>query len=283
MSFGHGGPYGPGGGAPQPPTPDWNAMADDTAARGRRRKWLLAGGGLLATGAVAAIVAIAVTSGDDKGSRSDGSASHLPTPQDLPSGTPTPEPTFSDVAPPAPPKPLDIISSAKRDKAPLSAGTLFPDKKAVVQGRSYPRAATSATSNCSSVAQAGLATALNGNGCRKVFRATYTRDGVAVTVGIAVFDTKGAAEKAKKQAEGGVAALNGGGVNFCHGPVCRRSTNAIGRYAYFTISGYTSGKSVTASDTKALRAGRDLADHAFRRILARGNAQASAEASATTG
>ncbi|MEU8822180.1 hypothetical protein [Streptomyces sp. NPDC048636] len=281
MSFGQGGPYGPRGGAPQPPTPDWNALADNTAARGRRRKWLLAGGGVLATGAVAAIVAIAVTSGDDKGSGSGSSASRLPTPQDLPSESPTPEPSFSDVAPPAPPKPLDIISSAKRDKAPLSAGTLFPDKKAVTQGRGYTRAATSATSACASVAQSGLGPALTGNGCRKLFRASYSRDGVAVTVGIAVFDTKDAAEKAKKQAEGGVAALSGGGVNHCHGPVCRRSTNAIGRYAYFTISGYTSGKSVTNADTKALGAGRDLADYAFRRILARGNAQASAAASAT--
>ncbi|MBL1099338.1 hypothetical protein [Streptomyces coffeae] len=281
MSFGQGGPYGPGGGAPQPPTPDWNALADDTAARGRRRTWLLAGGGLLATGAVAAIVAIAVTSGDNKGSGSNASASRLPTPQDLPSGSSTPEPTFSNVAPPAPPKPLDIISSAKRDKAPLSAGTLFPEKKAVTQGRGYTKAATSTASNCASVAQGGLAPALSGNGCRKLFRATYSRNGVAVTVGVAVFDTKAAAEKAKKQAEGGVAALTGGGVNFCHGPVCRRSTNAIGRYAYFTISGYTSGKSVTTSDTKALGAGRDLADYAFRRILARGNTQASAAASAT--
>ncbi len=54
MSFGQGGPsWGPG----ESRTPDWAALADESAARGRRKKWLLIGGGALATAAVAAIVA----------------------------------------------------------------------------------------------------------------------------------------------------------------------------------------------------------------------------------
>ncbi|WP_346173367.1 hypothetical protein [Streptomyces cuspidosporus] len=286
MSFGQGGPYGPGGGhgpgGSQPPTPDWAALADDTARRGRRRKLLFIGGGVLATAAIGAIVATAVISSGDKGKSSDNSAGRLPAPQDLPSESSTPEPTFSDVAPPAPPKPLDILSSAKRDKAPLSAATLFPDEKAVGNGHTYTKGATAATSACATAAQGRLGPALTNNGCRSLFRATYSKDGVAVTVGIAVFDTKAAAERAKEQAGPNVASLAGGGVPvFCRQADCRASANAIGRYAYFTIAGYTSGADVTTADTKALQAGRDIADYAFRRILERGNQQASAAATAT--
>ncbi|WKX72036.1 hypothetical protein [Streptomyces sp. XD-27] len=285
MSFGQGGPYGPGGSQPPTPptssTPDWAALADDTARRGRRRKWLLIGGGVLAAGAVAAIVATAVVSSDGKGGASD-QAGGLPTPQKLPSESVTPEPSFSHVAPPAPPDPVDILSSAKKDKAPLSDRTLFPDAKATANDRTYDKGLTSATKSCATAAQGALGGVLTQNGCRRFFRATYARDGVAVTVGIAVFDDKAAAEKAKKQARPNVASLPGGGVPaFCRKADCIASANAIGRYAYFTISGYTSGKGVaSSSDPKASQAGRDVSDYAFRRILARGNAQASAVAAA---
>ncbi|MET7763071.1 hypothetical protein [Streptomyces sp. NPDC005336] len=280
MSFGQGGPYGPGGS--QPSTPDWAALADNTAARNRRRRLLFIGGGVLATAAVAAIVATAVVSSGGKDKADGNAASQLPTPQDLPSESATSEPTFSDVAPPAPPRPLDILSSAKRDKAPLSADTLFPEKKAATDDRSYAKATTASTTSCAAATQGALGSILADNGCRKVFRATFSRDGVAVTVGVAVFDGKAAAEKAKDRYRPNIASLAGGGVpSFCRRTACRSSANAIGRYAYFTISGYTSGKAVTESETKALQAGRDLADYTFRRILARGNAQASAAAAAT--
>lgn len=285
MSFGQGGPYGPGGSQPpQPSTPDWSALADQSAARNRRRKLLFIGGGALATAAVAAIVATAVVSSGHKDKGGGDSAGGLPTPQDLPSESAAPEPTFSDVAPPAPPKPLDIISSARRDKAPLSAATLFPEKRAAKDDRSYTKAASASTTSCAAGTQGALGSVLTNNGCRKLLRATFSRDGVAVTVGVAVFDGTAAAEKAKDQYKPNIASLTGGGVPaFCRRTACQSSANAIGRYAYFTISGYTSGKAVTASDTAALQAGRDVADYTFRRILARGSAQASAEAAATTG
>ena len=280
MSFGQGGPYGPGGSQPpQPPTPDWAALADHTAARNHRRRLFLIGGGVLATAAIGAIVATAVVSNDHERGSSDTSASRLPAPQDLPSESVSPEPTFSDVAPPAPPKPLDILSSAKRDKAPLSVGTLFPDKAATKGDHSYRKAAIASTASCAAATQGGLGPVLARNGCREVFRATFSHDGVAVTVGVAVFDTKAAAAKAKDAYTPNIASLAGGGVpSFCRMTACQSSANAIGRYAYFTISGYTSGKPVTASDTKSLEAARDVADYTFRRILARGNAQASAAA-----
>ncbi|MEK8172117.1 hypothetical protein NKH77_31105 [Streptomyces sp. M19] len=86
--------------------------------------------------------------------------------------------------------------------------------------------------------------------------------------------TPGRRRKAKAQAGPNIASLPGDGVPvFCRQTQCQSSSNAIGRYAYFTISGYTSGKAVTSDDATALQAGRDLADHAFRRIVARGNAR----------
>ncbi|MEV5510397.1 hypothetical protein [Streptomyces orinoci] len=296
MSFGQGGPdgaHGQFGPPPQTPpapppaqmpvqtpaqfpppsqtqTPDWAALAEDTAARDRRRKWLLLGGGVLAAGAVAAIVAVAVAR-TDHGGGTKASGDHPPASATA-SASASPEPTFAPVAPPSPVDPRDLISSADKDKAPLSAATFFPDPKTSVEGRTYQRAATDDTADCASVTQGGLGPVLSANGCRKLLRATYVRDGVAVTVGVAVFDTKAAADKAKAQATGNVLSLPG--PSFCRGPACRLTTNAEGRYAYFTVAGYTDGKPVTADDTAALTSGRDMSTYAFARIMARGRAAA---------
>lgn len=99
MSFGQGEPsWGPGG----TQTPDWAALADESAARKRRKRWLLIGGGVLATAAIGAIVATAVISANknDSPTGSGKNASELPAPSDLPSETAEPEPSFSSVAPP---------------------------------------------------------------------------------------------------------------------------------------------------------------------------------------
>ncbi|MDT0448883.1 hypothetical protein [Streptomyces hesseae] len=257
---------------PQGGTPDWAAMAD-TADRDRRRKWLLIGGGVLATAAVAAIVATAVVL-SDKGDK------NLPAAEKLPSASSgSPEPTFSKAATP-PPNPREFISSQEKDTAPLTVKTLFPHSRPSLDKRVYQRAAQDTATDCASVAQGGLGQVLADNGCRQVLRSTYVRDGVAVTVGVAVFDTKAAADKAKEQSTGNIAPLTGeDAASFCQGTACRLSANAEGRYAYFTIAGFTNGSAVTSEDTKALQAGRDVAGYTFRRIMARANAQAAAAAS----
>ncbi|MFI1255862.1 hypothetical protein ACH4U6_19065 [Streptomyces netropsis] len=276
-----GGPVPPGGQIPNPyggppplgdaATPDWAALAATTEARGRRRKWLLVGGGVLAAGAVAGIVATAVASSGK------GSDKKLPAAEKLPSAGASPEPSFSSVAPPPPPNPREFIGSAEKDKAPLTTKSLFPHSKPSLNKRTYKKVATDTTSDCASAAQGGLGSVLSDNGCRKVLRATYVRDGVAVTVGVAVFDTKEAADKAKSQSTGNIAALpDDDGPSFCKGTACRLTANAEGRYAYFTVAGYTSGKAVDSDDTKARTAGRDVSGYTFRRIMARANAQASA-------
>lgn len=279
MSFGQGGPgWGPGGSN----TPDWNALAESAeAARARRRRWLLIGGGALATVAVAAVVAVAVVSAGD-GSASDDESSALPTPESLPSSPAQPEPSFETEAPPPPPDPMEFISDPKKDTAPLSVKTLYPDKKITVNDRTFARATTDATKNCAGASREKLGPVLTANKCREMYRATYTRDDLAVTVGIAVFDSEKAAEKAKDDAAPSVAPLSGGGTpQFCRFSACYSSANSIGRYAYFVVSGYPGGKDVTAKDTKARTVGRDIAQYAFVTIRERGEAQASAAATAS--
>ncbi|WP_093660734.1 hypothetical protein [Streptomyces radiopugnans] len=304
MSFGQGGPgWGPGGpsgpsgppgpfgrpgpsgppGPSDPSTPDWAALAERSErARARRRRWLVIGGGAVATAVVAAIVAVAVVNegGSGSGPSAAASSSNSPTPSaaEAPPGPEQPEPTFSSEPPPPPPDPRNFLSSAEKDTAPLGADTLFPGDSMKANGRTYDKGATASTESCASGTQGALGAVLTGNGCRELIRVTYMREGVAVTVGVAVFDDAGAARKAKEQSRPNVASLPGSGVpTFCRGGVtCRTSANALGRYAYFTISGYTSGKDVTASETAARRAGLDAADFAFARILERGREQAAA-------
>lgn len=295
MSFGQGGPsWGPGdpqrnnnaGGRWQSPdgqgsggTPDWAALADESAARGRRKKLLFIGGGVLATAVVGALVAAVVVAA---GNGSDTSGKDLPSPEALPSKSGEALPSFTPKAPAPPPNPKDFISSSKKDKAPLSAATLFPGAKIAVGDHTYAKAATHRTTACASVTQGALGSVLVNNGCGQVIRATFSKGGVAVTIGVAVFDTEAQAQKAMKQSAGGVASLNGAGVpTFCrNGSVCRRTANAYGRYAYFTVGGFTSGKNVTQSDATVFTAGDDVAEFTFRQIVARGQAQASAAAGA---
>ncbi|HWU08277.1 MAG TPA: hypothetical protein VN520_18155 [Streptomyces sp.] len=277
MSFGQGGPsWGPG----ESRTPDWAALAEASAARGRRRKWLMFGGGALATAVVAAIVATAVITTGGGTSGSGKNASELPAPADLPSETSAPQPSFSSVAPPPPPDPKDYIADEKKDKAPVTVDSFFPGRKLTMGDRLYAKGATARTASCATTTQGALGSILADNGCDQVIRATYSKDGIAVTVGLAVFGTEAEARKAAEQASGGIASLSGSGVpTFCRGgSVCRRTANSYGRYAYFTVGGYTSGKNVTRGAEDVYKVGDDLTDFTFRQIRHRGEVQASAAA-----
>ncbi|WP_405389122.1 hypothetical protein OG596_14945 [Streptomyces sp. NBC_01102] len=282
MSFGQGGPsWGPGDSG----TPDWAALAEASAARGRRKKWLMIGGGAVATAAVAAIVATAVITTGGGGKPGSGTnASELPGPADLPSESSVPQPSFSSVAPPPPPDPKDYIADAGKDKAPVTVDSFFPGKKLTMGDRVYAKGATNQTTSCAATTQGALGSVLTGNGCDQVIRATYRKDGVAVTVGLAVFGTEAEAKKTAQQAAGGIASLDGAGVpTFCRGgSVCRRTANSYGRYAYFTVGGFTSGKNVTKADKAVFAVGDDLTDFTFRQIRHRGEVQASAAAAAPT-
>lgn len=285
----HGAPLGgPQGGPPPNPfpgaqtahTPDWSALAEASAARNKRKRGLLIGGGVLAVLLVGAAVATAVVLTNKSNDEAKNSGP-TPTGSAAPTDSASPAPTFSSVAPLPPPNPMDYLSDARKDKAPLSPEGLFPGKKLTMNGRPYQKGATSSTTDCAAVTQGGLGTVLKTNGCTRVIRATYVKDGVAVTVGVAVFPTDDQALKAKKQASGGIAPLTGAGVgDFCHKTVCLRRTNSIGRYVYLTQTGFTNGTKVTTGDKAVFRTADDLGTFAFNQIYARGRAQASAAAGA---
>ncbi|MFE9054942.1 hypothetical protein [Streptomyces mutabilis] len=263
-------------------TPDWAALAEASEARAKRRRLLFIGGGALATVAVATAVAVAVVSANGSGQASDGPSSQLPATADIPSASAT-APSFAPTSAPPPLDPKDFVSSVKKDKAPLSPDLLFPGTQLTMGETVYKKGPTADTRTCASAAQKTLPKVLTDNGCTRMMRVTYTQGDVAVTVGVAVFDTEAQAAKAKQQADKKsiIRSLSGGGVkSFCTGAVCRSTTNSYGRYAYFTVAGFTDGKDVTEKTTEVFKAGDDLAEFAFRQIRRRGEAQASAAAEA---
>ncbi|GGX31933.1 hypothetical protein GCM10010297_61800 [Streptomyces malachitofuscus] len=291
MSFGQGGPpqqWDPwkpnsqqpwsGGGAGQ--SPDWAALADASEARAKRRRLLFIGGGALATVAIGTAVAVAVVSANGSTQASPGTSSQLPGASDIPSPTGT-VPSFAPTSAPPPLDPKDFIASAKKDKAPLSPDILFPGTQLTMGETVYKKGPTADTKNCGTAAKATLPKVLTANDCTRLIRVTYTKDKVAVTVGVAVFDTEAQATKAKQQADKKsiIKSLSGGGVkDFCVGAVCRSTTNSYGRYAYFTLAGFTDGKDVTTKDKAVFSTGDDLQEFTFRQIRRRGEAQASAAA-----
>ncbi|MEU3980253.1 hypothetical protein AB0F77_09100 [Streptomyces sp. NPDC026672] len=258
-------------------TPDWAALADASETRSKRRRLLFIGGGAVATVAIGAAVAMAVVSanGDNDASGAGGVPS-----ASLPSDS-LGLPSFAPTSAPPPLDPKEFISSAQKDTAPLSAETLFPGTQLTMGDTVYKKGLTADTKDCASAAQGSLPKVLTDNKCTRLMRVSYLKDGVAVTVGVAVFDTDTDATKAKLQADKKsiVTSLAGKGVkSFCDSAVCRSTTNSYGRYAYFTIAGFTNGKDVTTKDTQVFSTGNDLAEFAFRQIRRRGEAQASAAA-----
>ncbi|MFG3100295.1 hypothetical protein ACGFZL_07235 [Streptomyces sp. NPDC048182] len=292
MSFGQGGPdsqWDPWKPHSQQPswnsggdggTPDWAALAEASEARAKRRRLLFVGGGALAAVAVAGAVAAAVVSSDGSGEASDTPSSQLSTSADIPSESPA-APSFQPTSAPPPLDPKDFVSSAAKDKAPLGPDLLFPGTQLTMGETVYKKGPTADTRDCASAAQKSLPKALKAGGCTRLIRVTYTKGDMAVTVGVAVFDTAARASAARKQTDNAsmIRPLTGGGVKrFCEGAVCRNTTNSYGRYTYFTLTGFTNGKDVTTKSTPVFRTGDDLAEFAFRQIRRRGEAQASAAA-----
>ncbi|GAA2220561.1 hypothetical protein [Streptomyces nogalater] len=260
-------------------TPDWAALAEASETRNKRRKLLFTAGGALAAIAIGTAVAVAVVSAN--GGDPEAGPGNLPAGASLP-GTGTATPSFEPTSAPPPLNPADFISSAEKDTAPLGPDTLFAGKQVTLGDTAYTKGATDDTSGCASVAGGTLPRILTANGCTRMMRATYTHGDIAVTVGVAVFDNAAQAAQAKAQTDDRsiVRSLFGkGGVKpFCDGAFCRSTRNAYGRYAYFTISGFTTGKDVTKKDTAVFGAGNGLAQFTVNQIHRRGQEQAEAAA-----
>ncbi|MET7457021.1 hypothetical protein ABZT03_35090 [Streptomyces sp. NPDC005574] len=261
-------------------TPDWAALAEASETRNRRRRLLFIGGGVVATVAIGVAVAMGVMDAGGKDEAS-GTPNSQPSTADLPSATGGTAPSFAPTSAPPPLDPKEFIASKNKDTAPVGPDILFPGTQLTVGETVYKKGAVADTKNCASAARGTLVKVLGTNKCTRLMRVTYSRDGVAVTVGVALFDTEAQATAAKSQADNKsiVGSLAGKGVKaFCNSAICRSTTNSLGRYAYFTIAGFTDGKDVTTKDTKVFSTGNDLAEFAFRQIRRRGEAQASAAA-----
>jgi hypothetical protein len=209
-------------------TPDWAALAEASETRNKRRRLLFIGGGALATVAIGTAVAMAVVSanGSDEASNQPSS---LPASGDIPSATATGAPSFAPTSAPPPLDPKDFVSSKSKDKAPLAPGILFPGTQLTMGSTVYKKGPTADTKSCAAAAKGTLPKVLTDNDCTRLMRVTYTKDGIAVTVGVAVFDTAAQATKAKTSADDKsiVASLSGDGVKaFCNSAVCRTTTNS---------------------------------------------------------
>lgn len=263
----------PRGAQPAAPQPPARGTAGKASPQRRRRltRTIVVTTVLLGGGAALAVVAAgggAKHAAQGTASSPSAAAPSLGAAPPPAGGTPSPVGPSADSG--------SFLDNAATDTAPLSAATLFPAQTLTVNGRSYTRALTDETANCASVTTAPLNAVLAKNGCRAVYRATYTAGSTAATVGIAVFDTNVMAGTARQQAtSGNLESLFGGTTpKFCRAVACRLSTNAVGRYVYFTVSGYTNGKAVPANDTAALAAGTDTATAAFQSLVHRAQSEA---------
>ncbi|GAA1230001.1 hypothetical protein GCM10009665_20560 [Kitasatospora nipponensis] len=232
--------------------PDWSALADRHAVESRRRRRIWAGAAVAAVLVVGGVVTTAMLMNDhhDKGGKV------------LPS-------TSASAPAPAGPDALAFISDATTDKAPVDPALLFPDETRSVDGKTWTRKASGTTKPCSKATTGGLGLALGDDVCRSVVRATYVSGDSAVTVGVAVFDTKAAADAALAKRTGQIQGLSGPGVGlFCIASGCDETHASVGRYGYFTVSG-TLKQGGAMTDPDAAAAAPSFADAARQQLLAR--------------
>ena len=147
----------------------------------------------------------------------------------------------------------------------------------VVGEHTYPRTKTATTKDCTAAAQGTLGSLLSHNGCKQLLRATYSKGGVAVTVGIAVFDSPAKAASVKNEKQGrNLIPLPGGGVPsaFCQGTKCRMTTNCHRPLRLLHDRRLHQRQGRHRPETKARQIGRDGGWYAFNQITQRGKDQA---------
>ncbi|UUU31483.1 hypothetical protein JIX56_17100 [Streptomyces sp. CA-210063] len=237
-------------------------------------------GGALATVGIGVAVAVAVVNADSGTTTANG-PNDLPATADIPSASAKTDPSFAPTSAPPPLDPKDFISSSGKDKAPISPDILFPGSQLTEKDNVYLKGPTASTTDCASAVQGTLDKLLTSNGCTRFMRVTYYKDKIAVTVGVALFDTEAKATKVKTDwdKKSTIVSLSGDGVpTFCRTTFCRTTANSYGRYAYFTLTGFTNGKDMTEKDKAAFAAGDDLSKSTFDQIRRRGETQAAAAA-----
>jgi hypothetical protein len=288
MSYGQGGPqWSPGEsqwGQQQPPgtsTPDWGQLAAETERRRRRKRLLTIGGGALAALAIGTVVAIGIVRQGDDEQEPGGQAQGTDPAGGTATDSPAPEPSFEETYVPPPPQPREFITDAEKDTAPFTADGFYAGETMDVDGREYTRVALHEATDCAEGASEALGGVLTEHGCVALLRATYTAEGVAVTIGVAQFPTEEDAAAVRAAAETPILVLaNDNTPAFCGRGGCRTTKNQVGRYGYFTIAGNSDNTPDSGESSPAKQASQDGNTHAHARIVLRGENQASASASA---
>ncbi|GAA3872261.1 hypothetical protein [Streptomyces sedi] len=278
MSQGQGGPqWVPGGDA----RPNWDQLAADADRQRAKKRWTVIGTSVGAAVVIGVVVALAIVSqGDDDGGGTASPSATLPESADESDDA---EPTFAETTLPPVPSAREFISDPEKDVAPFQAGDFFGEDPLEVADRSYALVDTDGAEDCASLTSGAVASALADAGCTGLLRATYAGGGVAVTVGVAQLPSEEAAAglHGTDGLTGQLQALQGGDAgSLCDGGGCRTTRNQVGRYVYLTIAGNTDGSPDSGDGTAAQQAARDGNDQAFSQIIKRGEAQASASASA---
>ncbi|WP_035796234.1 hypothetical protein [Kitasatospora mediocidica] len=175
----------------------------------------------------------------------------------------------------APKDPLTLISNISTDGAPLDPATLFAATTLSADGKTWTRIDTGTASPCWQKTTGGLGQ-LTAEGCGSLLLATYTNGFSAVTIGVAVFDTKSLADAAAAAYKGQIQGLApAGSISFCTSPSCANTHGSIGRYDFYSVSGTRRpGTTGTTADPDATAAGPTLAAYASSQLLARGKTAA---------
>ncbi|MGW4802759.1 hypothetical protein [Kitasatospora sp. NPDC004272] len=183
----------------------------------------------------------------------------------------SPTASASPTAPAAPPDPLTVISSAATDTAPLTPAGVLPAATMQVGGKTWTRLTDAQTDTCYKATTGGLGDVLAAQGCRSMIRVTYTSGDSAVTIGIAVLDTKAQADAVMAGFKGQVQGLvPSGHTSYCTSTGCANTHASVGRYVYLTVSG-TQKPGGTTADATATAAGPGFAATARAQLLARGS------------
>ena len=263
-------------------TPDWAALAEASETRNRRRRLFFIGGGALATVAIGTAVAMAVVSanGDDEANKP---TSSLPATADIPSATGT-TPSFAPTSAPPPLDPKDFIASKAKDTAPLSADILFPGTQLTMGSTVYKKGADGRHEELrrgrhgpAEPRQGPQGQQLHPLHARHLHQGRRRGHGRRGRLRHRGPGDEGE-EPGQHQEGHRQVAVRRRVKAFCNSAICRSTSNSYGRYAYFTIAGFTNGKNVTEKDTAVFSTGDDLAEFTFRQIHRRGEAQASAAA-----
>ncbi|RKE19532.1 hypothetical protein [Streptomyces sp. TLI_171] len=245
-------------------SPDWSAMATQHEDERRRRKrtivLLSTLGALLVVGGI--VTAAVMVGNDDKPTKPVAGPSTGPSGSS--SGSPVAKPKTAEEA----------LSRAATDKAPLSVDALFPSAALTVDGQQLKRVATEHSTECSSATNNGLGSVLVTENCQDMYLATYLSDKAAVTVGIAVFDTKPQADRVKSKVVGNVKALRTNATpRFCPDlKQCATSSDSYGRYVVFTTGGNVDLSPVTDSTPAVKSAAAGILKQATDDLKARGQA-----------